>query len=198
MRKLKLEIQISIDGFIADINGRTDWIVCNWDDVSNWDTALVNYFDEITESVDCILLSRKMAVEGFVDYWERLTENPNTSLSTLAKKITNAHKVVFTKTLNQSEWKDTILAKGDLVNEIKKLKTQKGKDLIVYGGATFVSSLIKAGLIDEFHLFINPTALGNGITIFKELESKQNLTFIKSKSFDNGIILLNYELKTKE
>ena len=62
---------------------------------------------------------------------------------------------------------------------------------MVYGGAAFVSSLIKAGLIDEFYLFINPTALGSGLPIFKALENKQNLAFKQSKSIDNGVVMLN-------
>jgi dihydrofolate reductase len=65
---------------------------------------------------------------------------------------------------NKSIWKNTELAKGDFVHAINQLKNQKVKDIIVYGGATFVSSLINVGLIDEFHLFVNPTALGNGMT----------------------------------
>ena len=64
---------------------------------------------------------------------------------------------------------------------------------MAYGGATFVSDLIKHGLIDEYHLFISPTAIGNGMPIFKELSSKQNLALIKSRSFDCGIVVLNYE-----
>ena len=90
---------------------------------------------------------------------------------------------------------DTVLAKGNLVGEITKLKKQDGKDIIAYGGATFVSALIKHGLIDEFHLFINPAAIGNGMTIFKGLDRKQNLRLVKSKSFDCGIVVLNYEPK---
>lgn len=87
------------------------------------------------------------------------------------------------------------MAKGDLVDEIAKLKKQDGKDIIAYGGATFVSALIKHGLIDEFHLFINPTAIGTGLTIFKELDSTQNLTLIKATSFNCGIDVLHYEPK---
>lgn len=104
---------------------------------------------------------------------------------------------VFTKTLEKSEWDNTVLAKGDLVDEITKLKKQDGKDIIAYGGATFVSALIKHGLIDEFHLFINPTAIGNGMSIFKELDNKQNLMLVKSTSFDCGIVVLNYEPRHK-
>jgi len=88
-----------------------------------------------------------------------------------------------------------VLAKGDLVDEITQLKKQKGSDIIAYGGATFVSALIQHRLIDEFHLFINPTAIGNGMTIFKELDRKQDLILVKSRSFECGIVVLNYEPK---
>ena len=111
------------------------------------------------------------------------------------RKFTDTPKVVFSKTLEKSKWDNTVLAKGDLVEEINKLKKQNGKDIMAYGGATFVSALIKHRLIDEFHLFINPTAIGNGKTIFKEMNTSQNLTLIKSRSFDCGIVVLNYEPK---
>lgn len=103
--------------------------------------------------------------------------------------------MVFTGTLEKSEWDNTVLAKGDLVDEITKLKEQEGKDIIVYGGATFVTALIKHGLIDEFHLFINPVAIGSGMTIFNGLDKIQNLTLIRSTSFNCGIVVLHYELK---
>jgi len=182
MRKLKLQVQMTIDGFIAGYDGEMDWTTINWDD------ELKKYVTEITEPVDCIVLGRKLA-QGFIPHW---TSNPEEEG---AEKINNSRKVVFTKTLNKSEWDNTVLAKGDLVDEITKLKKQDGKDIIAYGGATFVSALIKHGLIDEFHLFINPTAIGTGITIFKELDSKQSLKFVKSTAFDCGIVVLHYEPK---
>jgi dihydrofolate reductase len=104
-------------------------------------------------------------------------------------------KSFLPKRLISPSGNNTVLAKGDLVDEITKLKTQGGKDIIAYGGAAFVSALIKEGLIDEFHLFINPTAIGNGMAIFKELESRQNLALVKSASFDCGIVVLHYEPK---
>ncbi len=109
--------------------------------------------------------------------------------------MNNTTKVIFTKTLDKSEWDNTVLAKGDLADEITKLKKQDGKDIIAYGGATFVSALIKQGLIDEFHLFINPIAIGNGMTIFKGLDSKQNLILTTAQIFECGIALLCYKLK---
>jgi dihydrofolate reductase len=76
-----------------------------------------------------------------------------------------------------------------------KLKSRDGKDMVVYGGASFDSSLIKLGLIDEFLLFINPVAIGNGMTIFKELNEIQKFNMVKSKPFDSGVILLHYEAR---
>lgn len=101
-------------------------------------------------------------------------------------------KVVFTKTLDESPWANTVLAKGDLVEEINSRKNQSGKDILVYGGANFVSSLIKENLIDEYNSFVNPAAIGKGMTIF---EGKFNLTLVKSQAFDCGVILQSYEPK---
>jgi len=182
MRKLKLQVQMTVDGFIAGPNGEMDWTAINWDD------KLKLYVNEITEPVDCIVLGRKLA-QGFIPHW---ASNPQEEG---ADKFNNTLRVVFTKTLDKTEWGNAVLAKGDLVDEITKLKKQDGKDIIAYGGATFVSALIKNGLIDEFHFFINPVAIGKGMTIFKELGSQQNLTLIKSTAFDCGIVVLNYKLK---
>ena len=188
MRKLKLQVQMTVDGYIAGPNGEMDWTTFNWDNELN------KYVNEITEPVDCIVLGRKLA-EGFIPYWATVAANPDDPEFTSGKKFTGTHKVVFTKTLDKPKWDNTVLAKGDLVHEITQLKKQDGNDIIAYGGATFVSALIKQGLIDEFQLFINPTAIGNGMTIFKELDSKQDLTLVKSTSFDCGIVVLNYEPK---
>jgi dihydrofolate reductase len=179
---------MTVDGYIAGPNGEMDWMIFNWDDKLN------NYVKEITEPVDCIVLGRKLA-EGFIPYWADVAANPDNPESASGKKFTDTNKVVFTKTLDKSEWNNTVLAKGDLVDEITKMKNGDGKDIIAYGGATFVSALIKQRLIDEFHLFINPTAIGKGMTIFKELDSKQNLVLVKSVSFDCGIVVLNYKPK---
>jgi dihydrofolate reductase len=182
MRKLKLQVQISVDGFISGPNGEMDFVL------RNWDNEIKKYVTEITEPVDCIVLGRKLA-QGFIPHW---ASNPKEEG---ANKFNSTHKVVFTKTLDKSEWDNTVLAKGDLVDEITKLKRQEGKDIIAYGGATFVSALVKHGLIDEFHLFINPAVIGNGMTIFKEVPSKQKLTLVKSIPFACGIVVVNYDLK---
>ena len=179
---------MSIDGYIAGPNGEMDWMVWNWDD------KLKNHVFELTEPVDTIILGRKMT-DGFVSYWSDIMTKPDDASYDFAKKMIETPKVVFTKTLKKSQWVNTSIGTGDLTDEIMKLKSESGKDIVVYGGATFDSSLIKAGLIDEFHLFINPAAIGNGMTIFKDLNEMQKFTLVKSIAFDCGIVLLQYEGK---
>lgn len=186
MRKLKLQVQMSIDGFIAGNNGEMDWMIWNWDD------EIKKYVRELTEPIDCIIMGKNLAI-GFIPYWGKVASNPDDLQYPFGKKMTDTHKVVFTRTLDKSEWDNTVLAKGDLIEEVNNLKQQTGKDIIAYGGATFVSSLIKARLIDDFHLFINPTALGAGMSIFKEMDAKQNFILKKTMAFECGIALLQYE-----
>jgi dihydrofolate reductase len=188
LRKLKLQVEMSVDGYIAGPNGEMDWLVWNWDD------KLKGYVNELTESVDSILLGRKMT-EGFISYWSDVMAKPDHPDYLFTKKMIETPKVVFTKTLNKSKRVNTNIATSDLTGEINKLKRQEGTDIIVYGGASFDSSLIKAGLIDEFHLFVNPAAIGKGMTIFKDLNEIQKLILVKSLAFDCGIVLLQYEPK---
>jgi dihydrofolate reductase len=184
MRKLKLQMQLTVDGFVAGPKGEMDWMVMNWDD------ELKKYINEITEPVDCILLGRKLA-EGFIDAWDARTTNPEGEDIEFIRKMNETPKIVFSRTLkNVGEWKNTKLAKGDLAEEVNKLKSQNGKDIIAYGGANFVSNLIQQGLIDELHLFGNPTAIGSGMTIF---EKETNLKLNEAISFSCGIVALNYQ-----
>lgn len=188
MRKLKLQVQMTANGYIAGPQGEMDFTVRDWDD------GLKQYVTAITEPVDCIVLGRHLA-EGFIPYWASVAANPDDPQYTAGQKFTDTHKVVFTRTLETAAWANTVLAKGDLVDEITALKNQDGQDIIAYGGATFVSGLIKHGLIDEYHLFINPAAIGSGMTIFNELAAKQDLTLVKASAFDCGIVVLNYAPK---
>ena len=188
MRKLKSQVQISIDGYVAGPKGEMDWMVWDWDD------ALKSYVEVLTLPVDTILLGRKMA-DGFISHWTNVANDPNHPEIEAGKKFTNTPKVVFSKTLHESAWENTDIANGNLADEINRLKRQNGKDMIVYGGASFVSALIKERLIDAFHLFVNPVVLGDGLTIFKEINHKQNLKLVNSIPFDCGIVLLHYEMK---
>jgi dihydrofolate reductase len=189
MRKLKLQVQRSVDGCIAGPNNEMDWMV--------WfgDEKLREYENRLHEPVDTILLGRKMTNE-FVSYWSNVMNKNEDPEYAFAKKMIETSKVVFTKSLNKSEWINTEIATGDLKDEITKLKSRDdGGDIIVYGGASFDSSLIEENLIDEFYLFINPVAIGNGKTIFKDLKVIRKFTLIESIAFDSGIVLLHYEVK---
>ena len=197
MRKVKLQMQLSADGFVAGPNGEMDWMVWDWDD------ELKKHVNELTDPVDCILLGRVLA-QGFIDAWASRATNPESTTEEVAfsHKMNDTPKIVFSKTLSTAKsglppgtWKNTTLAKGNLVEEITTLKKQPGKDIIAYGGATFVSNLIKEGLIDEYHLFMNPAALGKGMAIFKGLENHLNFTLVKAKSFSCGIVAFHYEPK---
>lgn len=187
MRKVKLQVQTSIDGYVAGPNGELDWMTWNWDD------KLSAYVDELHAPVGTILLGRKMTA-GFVSHWENVATKPDDPAFAFAKKMVDTPKVVFTRTLEESPWKNTELAKGSLLDEIAKLKKQDDvTDIIVYGGAGFVSSLIKEDLIDEYHLFINPAAIGQGLSIFTGLTAQQKFALKKALPFDCGIVVLHYE-----
>ncbi len=186
MRKLKLQVSISVDGCIAGPNNEMDWLICCDD--------CMKYIDDIAESVDTIIMGRKM-VDEFISHWSNRMNKPDDPWNTFAKKMIEIPKIVFTKTLTKSNWINTEIVKGDLKDEITKLKSKNGKDILVYGGASFDSSLIKEKLIDEFYLLVNPIVFGNGKTIFKDLKEIQKLTIIESKVFDCGLVLLHYEVK---
>lgn len=198
MRKLILEVQMSIDGFVADKNGKNEWQVWNWGAGWKWDDKLKKYFTGIMDSVDCILLSRKMAKEGFITHWEEAAKDPEDPRFAYAKRINETHKVVFTKTLEKSEWDNIDLAKGELADEINRLKLKKGKDMIVYGGASFVSALIKEGLIDEYLFFINPVVIGNGMNIFSRLVDKQGMHLMNAEWYDCGIVVMTCKPESRK
>lgn len=185
MRKLKLQVQMSLDGFVAGPNGELDWMTWAWDD------KLKKYVQSLMDDSDTILLGRKMT-DGFVSHWANVTTDPENPEYESAKWFINTPKVVFTKTLAKSSWKNTSLAIGDITAEVINLKKRSGKDLIVYGGAGFVSSLIKNNLIDEYHLFINPAIIGNGQEIFKDVNNKK-MKFVTSNPFSCGIVVNHYE-----
>jgi dihydrofolate reductase len=188
MRKLRLHVQMSIDGCIAGPNNEMDWMGGLLDD------ELIKYEYKLHEPVDTILLGRKMT-DGFISIWSNVMNKPDDPWYAVAKKMIETPKVVFTKTLNKSDWPNTDIATGDLIEEVSKIKSQNGRDIIVYGGASFDSSLIKEKLIDEFYLFVNPIVMGSGKTIFRDLKEIQKLTLINSKVFDCGLVLLHYEVK---
>lgn len=185
MRILKLQVQISIDGFIAGTNHEMDWIQLNWT------SDLINYIANLTSKIDQILLGKNLA-EGFIPYWQNVANNKNHPEHQAGIIFTNANKIVFSKTLKESQWLNTSVFNGNYVEEINRLKNENGNDMIVYGGAKFVASLIKENLIDEYNLLVNPNAIGKGLSIFNELHQNLELNLAECIKFDCGIALLKY------
>ncbi|UFH57081.1 dihydrofolate reductase family protein [Spirosoma sp. KNUC1025] len=184
MRKLKLQVQITIDGFIAGPNGEMDWLSMNWGE------DIMNFVGSITEPIDTILLGRKLA-EGFIPAWQSRAES--TEEVPGAQKMNDTPKVVFSKTLESIDGKNATVNNGDLAAEVNALKNEEGGDLIAYGGGEFVSSLIQNNLIDDYYLFVNPVAIGKGMSIFGALSNKLNLKLVETKAFESGIALLHYQ-----
>lgn len=188
MRKLKLQVQMSVDGFVAGPKGELDWMT--WER----DERLIQLINDLTDSSSTILLGRNMTSD-FMNYWEGIVKNkPDSPEYPFAKKMVDIPKVVFTHTLAKSPWTNTTLATGDLVDEVNKIKRQEGKDIVVYGGATFVSALISQNLIDEFNFFVNPVILGKGMRIFDLVKDRRKLTSLGATGYSEGISVLRYRL----
>ena len=174
-------MQITVDGFVAGPEGQLDWMT--WE----MDEKLIAFITHLTDTSDTILLGRKMT-EGFVNYWENV--QPDSPEYEFAQKMVNMPKVVFSRTLTEIAGKNVRVENGDLVEAVNRLKSQPGKDIVVYGGATFVGSLIENNLIDELNLFVNPIAIGNGLRVFG---ARTPLTLKASTAYASGIVVDTYE-----
>ena len=185
-------MQLSVDGFVSATPG-DDWMVWDFGEEWSWDDKLRKYHTDLTSSVDTILLSRKLAVGGFIDHWADIASRTGHPQAVFAGNVTNARKVIFSRTLKKLPWPNTELTKGDLTREVTRIKAEEGKDILVYGGASFVADLIKANLIDEYHLVINPAILGRGIPIFNKVSHMIALSLIAANSYGDGMVVLTYK-----
>jgi dihydrofolate reductase len=180
MRKLKLQMQITVDGFVAGPDGQLDWMT------REMDPKLLAFIVHLTDTSDTILLGRKMT-EGFTAYWEAV--KPDSPEYDFAQKMVNTPKVAFSKSTKSLKGKNLRVENGDVVEVVTALKNQPGKDIVVYGGANFVSSLLEKGLIDELNFFVNPVAIGKGLQVFSK---RTPLTLVKSVGYDGGKVVNTY------
>jgi dihydrofolate reductase len=183
MRKLKLQMVMSLDGFVKGDYGGAN---------IEWDKEAWQFSIDNLKNVDAIVLGRKTA-KDFIPYWKKVADNPKNSEYKIGKPLTDIPKIVFSKKLKTNKWDNATIVKGDLVKEIRALKKKKGKDMIAYGGYSFVSSLIQHGLIDEYFLLVNPFAYGSGKPIFNLLKNNLALKLEKCRPFACGIVLLHYK-----
>ena len=185
MRTLKLQMQITIDGFVARPDGTQDWMI------SGQDKKAIDRVIYIADESDTIIMGRKMSSE-FLQYWEKVVDsndknNPEWGIGT---RMVEKEKVIFSKTLKSTNGRNARVENGDLKTEVNKLKQKSGKDILVYGGANFVSNLIKQDLIDDYYFFVNPSAIGDGMRIFI---GDRKLKLIESMHFGNGVLVNHYK-----
>jgi len=183
MRKLKLQMQTTVDGFVAGPEGQLDWMTFDMDE------KLLSFINHLTDTSDTILLGRGMT-EGFIKYWENVT--PQSPEYEFAQKMVSTPKVVFSKTLHHVDGQNVRVENRPLVEAVNQLKSQPGKDIIVYGGATFVRSLIENRLIDELNFFVNPAAIGEGLRVFSQ---RTPLSLAGSVAYSSGIVVNTYKPK---
>src|SRR5919204_517111 len=133
---------------------------------------------------------------GRVTYEEMAAFWP-TSTSDYARPMNEIPKVVFSKTLQHADWAETRIARGDLSEEITRLKREPGNDLIAYGGATLDQALSRLGLVDEYRLMIQPAALGAGLPLFKDLPTPLHLELVEATTYPTGVAIHIYRPRSR-
>jgi dihydrofolate reductase len=182
MRKVVLQMQVSVDGFVGRSDGDVEW-------------AFPTFDDEFTAWIVDSLWQAGVHVmggetgRGLAEYWPHATEERDKPFAAAMNEIP---KVVFSKSIDHLDWNQTRIAKGDVVDEINRLKAEPGKDILVHGGARFAQSLSKARLIDEYHLIAHPVVLGSGLSIFPEFDEPLRLALVEARAFPAGAVLHIY------
>jgi dihydrofolate reductase len=185
MRKVMYAMSVSLDGFIEAPDGDLSW--------SFPDEELHQHFNDREREIDIYLYGRRL-YENMVAYWPTADENPSAPQHEIeyARIWKSKPKIVFSKTLEHVEW-NSRLVRGNIVEEINKLKAQPGKGMSV-GGAGLASTFMQLDLIDEYSLYIHPVILGAGKPMFGRLYDRINLQLLETRIFGSGVILLRYQL----
>ena len=183
MRKLKLQMHITLDGFSNMEAGGKNF---------KWDSKLIKFCVDNLKDVDVLLLGRKTADE-LIPFWDKVALNKKHTDYALGKKISELPKIVFSNAAKENKWQNATLVKGNLKKEIQRLKRSKGKNMLAYGGVSFASSLIENGLVDEFYFLKNPFCLGKGLSVFKDYKDILTLNLEQAKPFPCGTVMLSYK-----
>lgn len=174
MRNVVVTEYISLDGVIEE----PAWTTPYWgDDISDFKQA------ELFES-DLLLLGRA-TYEGFAAAWPEMTDEDG-----FADRMNTMPKLVATTTDDAPKWNARFIGEG-LVDEVKRLKQEPGMNILVYGSATLVQTLVKHNLIDEYRLLVYPVVLGEGRRLFDE-GTTASLQLVEAKPFESGVVALIY------
>jgi dihydrofolate reductase len=179
VRRLILQTGISIDGYVAALDGSHPW-----SEGRGEDEAFKRWILDSVWAAGAHLMGR-------VTYEEMAATWP-TSDSEYARPMNEIPKVVFSKTLERADWPETRIARGDLAEEVERLKREPGNDLIAYGGARLDQSLSRLGLVDEYRLMIEPAALGDGLPLFKDLPAPLHLELVDATTYATGTSIQVY------
>jgi dihydrofolate reductase len=180
MRKVILDLAVTLDGFIEGPNGEIDW--CIMDDDMN--------FNGFLSSIDTILYGR-VSYDSWGNY------QPGADISDEEKAIWSAvhskKKYVFSSQPREDD-KATFITTG-IAEKIAGIKEQPGKDIWLYGGAKLIKTFIDLNLIDSYRMSVHPTVLGAGKPLFESLKQRINLTLVDVKKFRSGVVQLIYDHK---
>ena len=180
MRKLVAAINMTLDGFCD----HTAMIA---------DDEIHQHYNELLSNASTLLYGR-ITYQLMESYWPSVVKNPtgNKPMDEFAVLIDNISKVVFSRTLQNVDWKNTKLKKDVIKEEVLELKQQAGKNILV-GSPSLIVALTQLDLIDEYQLGVQPIVLGSGLPLFKNVKDRIDLKFLKTKTFGCGAVTLYYE-----
>ncbi|MFA6058171.1 MAG: dihydrofolate reductase family protein [Taibaiella sp.] len=182
MRKIILDLAVTLDGFIEGPNGEIDW--CIMDGESN--------FGDFLAGIDTILYGR-ISYDLWGNYQPGADEDP--FMKDIYKAIHSKTKYVFSTT-KQDDGKATFIHSNikEAVGEIVK---QPGKDIWLYGGGKLITTFINLGLVDVFQLAVHPVILGSGKPLFQDIKDRMNLKLTGTKTSESGVVFLSYSAEKK-
>ena len=184
MPKVIVFDHLTLDGYFTDARGNMAFAHKDPQD-AEW-----NDFVASNASGGGRLLFGRVTYELMASFWP--TPLAAQSMPVVAERMNNLPKVVFSRTLEKASWNNTRLIKSDLTGEIRRMKEKPGEDMVILGSGSIVAQLAPHGLIDEYHLVVNPVVLGKGRTLFDGLEGNLSLQRTQVRTFRNGCVLLCY------
>jgi dihydrofolate reductase len=186
MRKLILSMQVSLDGFTEGENGDLNWL--QKEDPEQWSDIF-----EMLASVDLFLLGRVMFPD-YRNYWKSALVNSNVSVNhkRYAQLADKTAHMVFSQTLEEPGWDNTQIVRGNVVEEVKKLKNQHGRDIQVVGGAKLAATVMNGGLVDEYRLVLNPVIVCKGKSFFRQITRSSKLQLQYVKPLKSGVVIIRY------
>ena len=182
MRKLGMFNFATLNGFFKGPGGDIGW---------HRHGAEENEYAAEGAGSGSVLLFGRVTYEMMAGYWPTPMAAKNDPA--VAAGMNKSEKIVFSRTLKKAEWSNTKIIKGDLVEEVKKLKRGPGNDMTILGSGSIVTQLAEAGLIDSFQIMVDPVALGSGTPVFEGLKGVLSLNLTKTRAFKSGVVLLCYE-----